>query len=146
LSINILTESIIPTETLSAYLETDYIVYGEYTFILHIDEYSPALNNLYRIHNIDTCLFITAYNPYSQVLSESVNLKRNAYLAAELDDEALHYFPAEGKHLGGDWLGEPSYLVLGLSLEESCLLGKKYEQNAIIWSGSDSVPQLILLR
>ena len=67
-------------------------------------------------------------------------------MATELEDKALKYCPAEGKHPSGGWPSESSYLVLSLSLEESCELGKKYEQNAIVWCDSDCVPQLILLR
>jgi len=36
--------------------------------------------------------------------------------------------------------------VPGLSLEASKSLGARFEQNAIVWSGADAVPQLILLR
>ncbi len=138
--------SVIPAETLSAYSETNFIVYAEQVFILRVGEYCPVLINLYKAHKIETCLFITAHNPYGQALNESVNLKRNIDLATELEDKALKYYPAEGKHPTGDWPGEASYLVLGLSIEESCELGKKYEQNAIIWCDSDCVPQLVLLR
>ena len=139
-------ESAIPPETLLAYRETDFIVYDEQTLILHVDEYSTGLNKLYETHKTTTCTFITAYNPYSQVLKESVNIARNKDLAAELDDKALKYLLAEGIHHSGDWPVEASYLVLGLSLKESCELGKKYEQNAIVWCDSDCLPKLVLLR
>lgn len=138
--------SIISSETLSAYSETNFIVYDEPVFILRVGEYCPALSHLYKTHKTKTCLFMTAHNPYGQALNESVNLKRNLELANELDNKALKYFSAEGKHPTGDWPSEASYLVLDLSLEESCTLGKKYEQNAIIWCDSDCVPQLVLLR
>ena len=139
-------ESAIPSETILAYTETDFIVYDELTLILHVDEYSTGLNKLYETHKTNTCTFITAYNPYSQVLKESVNIARNKDLAAELDDKALKYLLAEGIHHSGDWPVEASYLVLGLSLKESCELGKKYEQNAIVWCDSDCLPKLVLLR
>ena len=138
--------SVIPTETLSAYSETNFIVYEEQVFILRIAKYCFALSNLYKAHKIETCLFITAHNPYGQELNESVNLKRNIDLATELENKALKYCPAEGRHPKGDWPSELSYLVLGLSFEEACELGKKYEQNAIVWCDSDCVPQLVLLR
>lgn len=138
--------SIIPSETLLAYSETNFIVYDEQMFILRIGQYCPTLSHLYKTHKTKTCLFITAHNPYGQILNESINLKRNIDLATELEDKALKFCPAEGKHPTGDWPSESSYLVLNLSLEESCELGKKYEQNAIVWCDLDCVPQLILLR
>ena len=139
-------KSVIPAETILAYTETDFVVHDEQVLILRIDEYNAELNKLYKVYNTRTCTFVTAYNPYSQVLKESVNIARNKGLAAELDDKALKYLPAEGIHHSGDWPIEASYLVLGLSLEESCELGKKYEQNAIVWCDSDCLPKLILLR
>ena len=139
-------KSVIPAETVLAYTETDFIVHDEQVLILHIDEYNAELNKLYKAYNTSTCTFITAYNPYSQVLKESVNIARNQDLAAELDGKALKYLPAKGIHYSGDWPVEASYLVLGLSYEESCELGKKYEQNAIVWCDSDCLPKLILLR
>jgi len=41
---------------------------------------------------------------------------------------------------------EPSLLVFGLPLETAGPLGKKLDQNAIVWCGGDAVPELILLR
>ena len=65
-------KSVIPAETILAYTETDFIVHDEQVLILHIDEYNAELNKLFKAYNISTCTFITAYNPYSQVLKESV--------------------------------------------------------------------------
>jgi hypothetical protein len=35
---------------------------------------------------------------------------------------------------------------LGLSLEAAKALGKKYDQNAVVWCGPDAIPELVLLR
>lgn len=55
-------------------------------------------------------------------------------------------YPGEGKHPSGDWDGEASVLVLGIDLDDAKAAGNKWEQNAIVWSGADGVPQLILLQ
>jgi hypothetical protein len=54
--------------------------------------------------------------------------------------------PGIGVHPTGEWRGEPSYLVPGLSREAAEELGRQFEQNALIWSGADAVPELLLLR
>ena len=41
---------------------------------------------------------------------------------------------------------EPSYLVFCLTLVAANTLGIRLEQYAIVWTGTDAVPQLILLR
>jgi hypothetical protein len=35
--------------------------------------------------------------------------------------------------------------VLGLALEAAKSLGRRHEQNAVVWSGPDAVPQLVML-
>ena len=37
-------------------------------------------------------------------------------------------------------------LALGLSRNETIELGHLFDQNAVVWSGVDGVPELILLR
>ncbi len=51
-----------------------------------------------------------------------------------------------GQHPSNSWAGEESFLVFGVSLEAAKALGRRFEQNAIVWSAADAVPQLILLR
>jgi len=51
-----------------------------------------------------------------------------------------------GRHPSNGWAGEASYLALGLSQEAAEAIGVRFEQNAIVWSGSDAVPRLVLLR
>ena len=67
-------------------------------------------------------------------------------LEEEIKFRGLAYIAGEGKHPVGDWPGEPSYLVFDLSLEAAKTLGRKFNQNAIVWCDLDAVPQLILLR
>jgi len=90
--------------------------------------------------------FVTACNPYSAALDDAANAERQAVLAHELSHRHCVFRDAIGQHRSNQWPGEASYLVFGLSLEEARLLGIGLEQNAIVWSGADAVPQLILLR
>jgi hypothetical protein len=41
---------------------------------------------------------------------------------------------------------EKSLFALGVSLELAQELGRKYQQDAIIWTGPDTLAQLVLLR
>jgi hypothetical protein len=51
-----------------------------------------------------------------------------------------------GQDPAGQWDGEDSFLVLGISLEAAKKLGSQFEQNAIVWADSNAVPKLFLLR
>lgn len=138
--------STIQNDLILAYNETDFIVDLDPQLTLQIAEYNVELLNLYNLHNVNCCAFITAYNPYSKTTSESQNIQRNQLLFNELKLKELLFFKGEGKHPSGNWPGEVSYLILGLSIDESKDLGNKYEQNAIVWCGQDGVPRLVLLK
>jgi len=58
----------------------------------------------------------------------------------------LKFLDGFGQDPAGKWTEEESFLVLGISLEAAKKLGNQFEQNAIVWSDSDAVPQLIMLR
>jgi hypothetical protein len=89
--------------------------------------------------------FITALNPLSQHLSAKENEERHQALIAEIKSRSLSCLPGEGKHPSNNWAAEQSVLVLGLSLEAAKTLGRRFEQNAVVWAGRDGVPELVFM-
>ena len=132
--------------TIKAYLETDYCVSGEPPFVLRVGITSEPLAKLYRRSKIDSGVFVTACNPFSVDIGEAANTARQLELAKELNRRSLTFLNCVGRHPAGGWTAEPSYFVLGLSLEAAKALGKKYDQNAVVWCGPDAMPELVLLR
>ncbi len=100
---------------------------------------------LHKSSGVNCSAFVTACNPLSQILAESENAQRQATLEREVRARGLHMFTGVGRHPNSDWPSEPSVLILGLDLQAARTLGARFEQNAIIWSAADAVPQLILL-
>jgi hypothetical protein len=139
-------ESSIAPETVQAYRETEFRVFSDTPVTLRIAEKNEALLGLYKANRSDSGAFVTACNPLGQLISEAENARLQDLLANELGRRSLNFIAGEGKHPVSAWPGEPSFLVFGLSLEAAKTLGKKLEQNAIVWCGSDAVPQLVLLR
>ena len=144
----------ITAELEAAYRSTHYVVDagagpGEGALfdpiVLEIDVASPALLALHRRRGVDCSCFITACNPFSRPLDAHSNQLRQDHLAAELRHRSLAYLSGEGRHPSNGWPAEPSFLVLGLALEAAKSLGRRHEQNAIVWSGPDAVPQLVML-
>jgi hypothetical protein len=133
-------------ELTKAYAETHYKVTGEVELTLRVGEANAGLAALQVKQGCSSSAFITAYNPFSQQLDDTQNQKRQASLSAELQQAGFILFDGIGSHPSGNWPGEPSFLVMGVSLEEASAIGERYEQNAIIWSGADAVPQLVMLR
>ena len=133
-----------------AYRKTHYVVYGESddtgTITLLIGVRSDPLAVLHKRFGVDCSAFITACNPLSRALSDGENAIRQEALLSSLKSRSLRRIGGIGQHPGNDWPGEPSVLVLGLSLESAKVLAQDYEQNAFVFAGADATPQLILLR
>lgn len=141
-----ITTSDIQPELIQAYMQTEFRVMEAPTFTLHIGRANSDLLEAHKQHRVECSAFVTACNPLSQELNDEANLEKQRLLAKELTSRSLEFISGIGQHPSNKWPGEPSYLVFGLTLEASKVLGMRLEQNAIIWSGSDGVPQLILLR
>ncbi|AOY98289.1 hypothetical protein BKK81_02525 [Cupriavidus sp. USMAHM13] len=145
------TTTAIDAATLQAYLETHYRVRGGMPFTMRIGERCEALAVLHASAGVRCSAFITAWNPYSQpdpdaAANAAANAVRQQALAQGLMRTGLRYIDGIGQHPSNGWAGEESLLVLGLAREAAEALGRHYGQNAIVWSGADAVPQLVLLR
>lgn len=138
-------DTLIDRATIQAYLETEYHVQGDAPVTLRIGAVASALIALHEAHGVQSTAFITACNPFSQTLDPEVNEDRQAALAADLMHHGLVFIAGVGKHPSSGW-AEPSYLVLGITLDRARALGVRHEQNAIVWCGADGVPELVLLR
>lgn len=132
--------------TIQAYRETEYRVHGDEPFTLQIGRFCEALVAIHKRHRVNCSAYITACNPYSKQFDEAANEGRQADLGRELRTRSLTTLEGIGQHPSNQWPGEASYLILGLTLEAAKSLGTRLEQNAIVWSGADAIPQLFLLR
>jgi hypothetical protein len=141
-----LTETVIDKSTLEAYLEADYLIEGQPAFTLRIGTISPELAAAHRAHHVESSAFVSACNPFSQLLDGAANAARHAAMERQLRKSGLACLPGVGQHTANQWPGEASLLVFGIVLEAAKVLGNQWEQNAIIWSGADAMPRLILLR
>jgi hypothetical protein len=138
--------SAIDASTRNAYRETEYRVAHALPFVLRVGQTSSELAALYRKQGVRCAAYLTAANPLSQAASDEINAQTNGQLMADLRGRSLTVLEGVGQHPSGNWPGEPSFLVLGLDLEASKSLGRKYEQNAIVWCGEDAIARLVLLR
>ncbi len=136
----------IHADLIQAYMETEFRVLEGIPFTLRVGQVSSDLLVAHKRHRVESSAFITACNPFSQELTDEANGERQKALAKELASRSLEFVSGIGQHSSNQWPGEPSYLIFGLTLEAAKTLGNRFEQNAIVWSGSDGTPQLILLR
>ncbi len=132
--------------TIAAYLGANYCVEGEPGFTMRIGQTCPALGGLYASEGVACCAFISACNPQGERLSDARNHERQAHFAGMLRARGLRHLAGAGCDPEGAWQSEPSYLVLGVTLDQARAIGQELHQNAIVWCGADCLPALILLR
>jgi hypothetical protein len=130
-----------------AYLATDYrIGHIAQDIVLTIGQRSERLAALFAGNSVNCGAFLTAYNPQGTIQSDAANDQAHAELARKLQELGLQVIEGSGSEEGTDWPSEKSYFALGLDLEYAKEIGTHFNQDAIVWVGSDAVPQLILLR
>ena len=139
-------QSTLDPNLIGAYQVTNFQVKSDPAFILNVKIVSEELKALFKQNRVDSAAFITAWNPLGELLSTEENQLRNKALESELNLRSLKIIHGFGQDPLGQWAGEDSFLVLGISLEASKKIGSQFEQNAILWSDKDAIPQLILLR
>lgn len=137
----------IPDQLVAEYHASRYLVSGSHReFALQVDVPSAELLTLYRQNQITCAAFITAWNPYSEPVSDDQNNAANRRLLAEIEHRDLKYLCGKGCGSDPTWPPEKSFLVLGITEADAKQLGRKFRQNAIVWAGVDASPQLLLLR
>ena len=139
-------ESLIDPDTIQAYLETEYHVFGDSPFTIRIGEPNSALAAACKRNGAETSAYITACNPNSQTLDDAANAVRNNSLHIELIERRLAFIEGVGQHPFNGWPGEDSFLIFGVDLEAARDLSRRLQQNGFVWAGSDYIPQLILMR
>ncbi len=126
-----------------SYREAEYQVFNP-ALVLKIGELNPALDRLLLEYGNEDWAFITASNPYSNILPDGVNGARFALLKEAV--KSWLYF--EGAGVGTDplWKPEHSLLILGINEMDAIEIGKSFEQNAIVVGRIYSPPELVIIQ
>jgi hypothetical protein len=138
--------SVFDKELIEAYKLTDFHVKSKPPFTINIGYQSQELMYLYKKYKVSSGAFITAWNPYSEALTEKENEDRNLKLFVEISSKGYLAINGFGKDPLGKWAGEESFFILGINLDTVKSLANQYQQNAVIWCDYDAIPQLILFR
>lgn len=127
----------------TAYEQAIYeVYYGQETIKIYIGEYCRPLDYLVAKCDRPTWALITAANPYSKPLSELENQQRQQKLIKYLQELPWSWLDALGKDRTGVWTPEPSLLILGIDRFEAIAVGRKFEQNAIVYGALNQRAEL----
>ena len=129
-------------ELIQAYKATCYSILNP-KIDIYLEKENEALKSFLKEQSLDSWCFITAWNPFSKALS----IEENTALNKKLEADLIHYaiFPAIGKDTLGKWSPEISFFVGNISKEQAMFLGKKYEQNAIVFWDAQKKADLVIL-
>lgn len=132
----------ISKELLQGYQATCYSILNP-NIDIYLDKENEALQSFLKEQSFDSWCFITAWNPFSKALS----LEENTALNSKLEADLINYtvFPAAGKDTLDEWPLEISFFVGNISKEQAIFLGKKYEQNAIVFGDAQKKVDLVIL-
>lgn len=111
--------------------------------VLRIGVPDPDLDRLLDAHRARTASYVTAANPRGEARPRAENDAAMAALRASL---GLPWLAGEGRDPEGRWSAEPSLLVLAISRADAEALGRRLEQNAIVFVERGGAPELVLLR
>ncbi|MFT5732537.1 MAG: hypothetical protein ACJA2W_001417 [Planctomycetota bacterium] len=130
----------------AAYRETLYEVEGDHPMVLRVGERSEPMSRLMEAGGHVGAVYVTACNPFSQPLGDAENGALQEELKEALAGEGRTFIEGQGRHPSGGWAPEASLLVLGLQRDEAAALGRRWRQNAVLWIGRETIPELLLLR
>ena len=129
----------------AAYEKALYVVHGAPDLVLRIGERNAELDDLLDADGVETAAFLTAANPNGILQGKEENELARAALHQVLADEGYICYVGEGRDPEGDWPAEPSILALGISRHEAEVIGRSYEQNAIVFIERGKPPELVVL-
>ena len=89
---------------------------------LIVDAKSEKLDKLLSESDASSAIYITAWNPFSQMMNSDENQELNGLLKSDLltliDEEKV--IDGFGEDPSGKWPGEESFLALGLTKRRGC--------------------------
>jgi hypothetical protein len=129
----------------AAYQQALYVVHGAPELVIRIGEPNEDLDALLEADGLETAAYLTAANPGGVLQTKMDNELSRAALHQVLADAGCLCYVGEGRDPEGDWPAEPSILALGISRHEAMVIGRSYEQNAIVFIERGKVPELVVL-
>lgn len=118
------------THWLSVYRQAHYSVDG-FLNPIQVGCHSAEADAFLADCNLDVWCYVTAFNPRSVLLDLEENRRRNADLQALI--AALPHRKGLGLDADGNWPAEESFLIAGLDREAALALGRRFEQNAVLF-------------
>ncbi|MFO1078036.1 MAG: DUF3293 domain-containing protein [Planctomycetota bacterium] len=136
--------SLVDAAELDAYLATEFRVRAAESFTLRIGEHSAPLFELQSRLRTPSSAFVTACNPAGAEEAAEENHRRHEVPRSLFQLLGHVHFEGHGAHPSNGWSPEPGFLVFGITFEADLAL--RLGQDAVVWSGEDVLPLLLVTR
>ena len=124
-----------------SYRDAVYSIHHSGIYI-KVGQLNHELDHILEEYNATTWAFVTAWNPGGKSLSLEENLKRQIKLLLDIKDHIL--MEGSAKAQDGSW-EEDSYLVIGISRDESRNICNQYGQLAFLYGEIGQPAELIFI-
>jgi hypothetical protein len=133
----------------AAYERAVYVIYGSPPVEFRVGEPSDVLEAMLSMHHATSAAFVSSANTRGVATPENERRLADYLLRGQLDgleaSPKYRVFQGEGRDPDGAWTAEPSVLIMGIPRAEAEALGRRLEQNAIVWIEKGRAPELAVL-
>ncbi|HTP62693.1 MAG TPA: DUF3293 domain-containing protein [Burkholderiales bacterium] len=137
----------------AAYERAEYVVYASPGVQFRIGEPSDVIEAMMAMNRVRTAAFVSSATSRGVASPENERRLADFLLKHQLDglQGAAHLsvkyrvYQGEGRDPQGAWKAEPSVLIMGIARAEAEALGRRLDQNAIVFIEKGGAPELVVL-
>ncbi len=134
----------------AAYERAVYAIFASPGVEFRIGERSDVLDAMMTMNRVRCAAFVSSATNRGMASPENERRLADFLLSGQLDNlqhPACRYrfYRGERRDPEGKWTAEPSVLIMGIPRDEAEALGRRLEQNAIVYIEKLKAPELVVL-
>ncbi len=134
----------IDQQLLKAYLNARYYIVKP-SLNIKVGQESKGLDTFLMDNNAFYWAFVSAWNPHSVLLNRLENEGRHQALMQNLIEARYTFCEGFGESHDDAWPPERSLLILDIPRIDAMRLGRRYQQNAILYGALNKPAELVWL-
>ena len=133
----------------AAYERAIYGIFASPGIEFRIGEPSDTLDAMMAMNHVHSAAFVSSANVHGASTPENEQRLAEYLLRSHVDGlnapAKYRVYQGEGRDPEGKWSAEPSVLIMGILRKDAEELGRRLQQNAIVWIEKGKPPELVVL-